>query len=407
MTYTPSKVTLNDNFFEIKIITWSEYEHKTPILLQDVNGPCPLIALINTLLLKNELTVRNHILNNSGSDLQLTNTTQHVKEFKAYLEKQYELTGSISLNDLICRLGDLLIVFSDAKAHENEIQSNVDHLLEKLPLLHTGLSVNPNFVDGTFPDDDLATIFFKLFDLNLRHGWCLNDSENAKEVWKEEAAGDEMEYRCLLSLLRQLRTFDTLQDFLLAEPDRWDQKHQDLEYKRNILRKWLTINQTQLTSAGLSLLNVSMDPTDVIVFFRNNHFSTLYKRNDEEFYMLTTDLSFKKGIKNVNKIVWQSLVSVSGKEDLFFTGDFLPILEDEPVETHDEDYRLIKELQENEDAEIARRMQEAYNKPSQRREVSSIKRSDRSGSSKNENKCVDSKSAILRKEKKKSICTIM
>lgn len=407
MTSTPSKATLNDSAFEIKIISWSEYEHKTPILLQDVNGPCPLIALINTLLLKNELIVRNHILNNSGSELQLKDTTQNVNEFKSYLEKQYKLTGLISLDDLISRLGDLLIVFSDAKAHDNEIQSNVDHLLEKLPLLHTGLSVNPNVVDGTFPDDDLATIFFKIFDLDLRHGWCLDDSENATQAWKEETSGDELEYRSLLSLLRQLKTFDALQDFLLAELDREDQNYQDHEYKQDILKKWLTINQTQLTGAGLSFLNMSMDPTDVIVFFRNNHFSTLYKRNDQEFYTLTTDLSFNKGMKSVNKIVWQSLVSISGKEDLFFTGDFFPVLEYEPVETNDEDYRLIKELQENEDAKIAKRMQEAYNRPNQKRDVSSSKKTDRSGSSKDKSKSVDAKAESLKKEKKKSNCIIM
>ncbi|CCE81445.1 Piso0_002101 [Millerozyma farinosa CBS 7064] len=407
MTSTPSKATLNDSAFEIKIISWSEYEHKTPILLQDVNGPCPLIALINTLLLKNELIVRNHILNNSGSELQLKDTTQNVNEFKSYLEKQYKLTGLISLDDLISRLGDLLIVFSDAKAHDNEIQSNVDHLLEKLPLLHTGLSVNPNVVDGTFPDDDLATIFFKIFDLDLRHGWCLDDSENATQAWKEETSGDESEYRSLLSLLRQLKTFDALQDFLLAELDREDQNYQDHEYKQDILKKWLTINQTQLTGAGLSFLNMSMDPTDVIVFFRNNHFSTLYKRNDQEFYTLTTDSSFNKGMKSVNKIVWQSLVSISGKEDLFFTGDFFPVLEYEPVETNDEDYRLIKELQENEDAKIAKRMQEAYNRPNQKRDVSSSKKTDRSGSSKDKSKSVDAKAESSKKEKKKSNCIIM
>ncbi|CCE82377.1 Piso0_002101 [Millerozyma farinosa CBS 7064] len=407
MTSTPSKATLNDSSFEIKIISWSEYEHKTPILLQDVNGPCPLIALINTLLLKNELIVRNHILNNSESDLELKDTSENVKGFKAYLEKQYELTGSVSLNDLISRLGDLLIVFLDAKAHDNDLESNVDHLLEKLPLLHTGLSVNPNIVDGTFPDDDLAKVFFKIFNLDLRHGWCLDDSESATKAWQEETAGNESEYRSLLSLLRQLKTFDTLQDFLLAEPNHGDQNYEGHEYKQDILKKWLTINQTQLTGAGLSLLNMSMEPTDVIVFFRNNHFSTLYKRNDREFYTLTTDLSFNKSMKSVNRIVWQSLVSISGKDDLFFTGDFFPVLEDEPVATNDEDYLLIKELQENEDAEIAKRMQEAYNKPNQRREVSSSKRPDSSGSSKDRNKSVDAKAASSKKEKKKSNCIVM
>lgn len=39
--------------YEIKLIEWSETTLRTPILLQDKNGPCPLIALVNTLVLHN------------------------------------------------------------------------------------------------------------------------------------------------------------------------------------------------------------------------------------------------------------------------------------------------------------------------------------------------------------------
>ena len=39
--------------YEIKVIEWSESKDRIPILLQDKNGPCPLIALVNTLVLRN------------------------------------------------------------------------------------------------------------------------------------------------------------------------------------------------------------------------------------------------------------------------------------------------------------------------------------------------------------------
>ena len=46
--------------FPIKLINWSLDPQNqtiitTPILLQEINGPCPLIALCNTLLLNNDI----------------------------------------------------------------------------------------------------------------------------------------------------------------------------------------------------------------------------------------------------------------------------------------------------------------------------------------------------------------
>ena len=49
--------TMSDNnsekVFDIKWIDWNE--KKTAIVMQNVNGPCPLLALINVLLLSNKV----------------------------------------------------------------------------------------------------------------------------------------------------------------------------------------------------------------------------------------------------------------------------------------------------------------------------------------------------------------
>ena len=44
--------------FKIKPILWSEYDHHALILLQDENGPCALIALVNTVILKHQIESR-------------------------------------------------------------------------------------------------------------------------------------------------------------------------------------------------------------------------------------------------------------------------------------------------------------------------------------------------------------
>jgi len=49
----PSKKTSEN---DIHIIKWIEFNHeRVPILLQNMNGPCPLLALANILLLKKQV----------------------------------------------------------------------------------------------------------------------------------------------------------------------------------------------------------------------------------------------------------------------------------------------------------------------------------------------------------------
>lgn len=324
---------MSDIVFEIKPIIWSEYEHRTPILLQDINGPCPLIALVNTLILKNDVEVRNCHFN----DVPVTTLHNKVDAFKNYLSAK----PNIDLNNLLSQLGDLLIAFVDAGSN----QVDLDQLLESLPLLHTGLTVNPNIINGEFNEDELAIQLFSLFKLNLYHGWVLQQDSRHDDNFSSQ------EYQQLSDKLQELKYFDSIQDYLLEPSDLNDS-----------INKWLNLNQTQLTDYGLRQLNSKLDVNQIIVFFRNNHFNTLLKRQDNDFYLLVTDSSFNKN----SSIVWQSLISISGKDDLFFSGDFTPVLDNDTVQPDenidDENLKAIRKLQEQDDEEYAKRIQQSYNK---------------------------------------------
>lgn len=310
--------------FNIRLVTWSDYELQTPILLQDVNGPCPLIALVNTLLMKSEIKARNNQLNDISNDSLL----EEVVFFKAFLFNKTNIT----LKELLSRLGDLMIKFNHGK------DVDLDKLLESLPLLHTGLSVNPDLTNGDF-EHDLALELFNIFDLDLCHGWIV-DPKNSTE------SNDEL----VVKKFNELKYFDSIQDYLLSADDQ-------------PVRQWLDENSTQLTQYGIKHLDERLQVDDFIIFFRNNHFNTLYKKHDGDFYLLLTDSSFTKG----SLIVWQSLISISGKDDLFFTGDFLPVLEDTTQDfsnmtMENEDYQLIKQLQEEDDKKYAENLQKSYEK---------------------------------------------
>lgn len=317
--------------FPVKNIRWSQYEQLTPILLQKENGPCPLIALVNTLLLRSDIEARTLYLDDIPKEG--TSAPQDIKlnteKLRSLLKKSVGVR--VLLSDILVCLGDLLF---DMKNLDSRVVNNI---LESLPLLHTGLDVNPNLSTGGFPGGDLASQIFNVFGLKFVHGWCWEPSH--------AAPADRV--------FQELQTFDNIQDYLLGSGSEVDS-----DAKQNA-RIWLEENSTQLTSYGLRKLDEGVNADLVAIFFRNNHFSTLYKGSVHDFYLLITDTAFLKS----TKYIWQSLISASGGDDLFFTGEFDPVVEgdDYNVEANeDDDMRLLKRLQEKEDSEYAKRLQRNY-----------------------------------------------
>jgi hypothetical protein len=516
--------------FQIRSISWSldyisgnDEKLVTPILLQDKNGPCPLIALVNTLLLNYELRLRN-IVQSMNLEIYLDEVMEKkfnaLNDLKSLLFKHEARTGTINLTLVLSQLGDLLLVYLESKGNANpaseEPNSNtfqksrksmsnfssttslhskssydVDKLLSSLPLLHTGLSVNPILTNGNFPPGELASILFKLFELKFKHGWIINQIDSEDVEWNNlDSQGDN--YGNLIEVVNELQSFDKIQDYLLddavvtavsgegkssdlkldeLQPKLEEPKSsvlgisnavkrddlgieaglrlneslpdvsqprpslspyrtnfslstgsqsslshynsqtnlsqspipkpvspsltptQQLHQNQTLLKKWLDLNRTQLTKIGLKKLNIELSNEEFIIFFRNNHFNTMFKRGDQEFYLLITD----EFLNNPSsKIVWQSLNSVSGKDDLFFSGEFLPILDiDQDVDTRGDDYMLTKQLQEQEDVELAKEMQQRYDKREQPKQK--VEESDKRSFSKQKKKD---------KKDKKSNCVI-
>ncbi|CAN3364221.1 ubiquitin carboxyl-terminal hydrolase MIY1 [Diutina catenulata] len=336
-----------DTQFAIKVIRWTkdysgDEPFVTPILLQDANGPCPLIALVNSLLIKNDVACHRSRGDRQQPDADDEERMARINQFKQQLMKHGTEPGSVSLGEVLHQLGDLVLFFSEGAG-----SAAVDGLLSQLPVMHTGLDVNPNLINGTFVGDNIASELFDLFGLKFRHGWCVNQVSPETDAWPAD-----VDYAAVVDDLYRLQSFDNVQDYLLHD-DPANASHQQG------LRRWLDLNCTQLTNNGLSRLNTDLADDDVVVFFRNNHFNTMYKKSDHEFYLLVTDMSVQKS----NKIIWQSLNSVSGADDLFFTGEFYPVLE---MDEADGDDDLAKQLQQEEDAALAREVQANYDAASKR-----------------------------------------
>lgn len=353
--------------FKIKPILWSEYDHHALVLLQDENGPCALIALVNTVILKHQIESRKVAFGELHRNELQERRARAIESLQARLGRLEAEKKSISLNSLLESLGEVLLELFE---NEQYPEYDVDRLVSSLPLLHTGLTVDPILTDITFPKSDLASVLFGIFSLSFKHGWCLDPNEDPEAF----------------SFFSQYPTFDRAQDCFIQNPQAYSHA-----------QEWLAANRSQLTSFGLRKIDSVMEDDELAVFFRNNHFSTLYKKGPGEFYLLVTDEAFNSH----RRIVWQSLNSVSGKDELFFTGDFVPVFLDDSTDhgatDMSDDYLLMKQLQEEDDMRMARNIQKLYNKPT----VKPEKEGKEAKTSKPQEKSQE------KKKKKKTDCVVM
>lgn len=349
--------------FPVKTIHWSIYEHRTPILLQEENGPCPLIALVNTLLLASD--IEGHSVSGvlpGSAQLSNLGTLEHTRDsvlLEGPPESPTEPSAGARVRPNTHRLrllvelcagrlleaGAVLAVLGDMLVQTPGIPpEQVDLLLHSLPLLHTGLDVDPILTSGTFPETALAAQLFAAFGLRLCHGWCKTPNHFTSRAG---LIPDELAETLVDEVFAECPTFDSVQDHLFSIGD--DVVH---EAERFAVTGWLEANSTQLTADGLQWLGDNVPGDSVCVFFRNNHFSTMYRHLDGAFYLLLTDSSLE-----TQPHVWQLLNSVSGGDDLFFSGDFTPVSEEA------DSLRVAQQLQAKEDSRYARQLLKASARP--------------------------------------------
>lgn len=292
-------------YFDTKSIEWTDTQgnvKKSNILLQNKNGPCPLVALVNNLIL---------------SDHKIGAFTQG--------------KPAISVQGILDQLGEIL---ADNLHASNEY--DFETVFALLPHLITGLNINPRF-DGTF-DDGPEMAIFRLYDTDIVHGWICDPQSPYYETLMSVGSYDQTQ--SLLIRVAQETTSVTEQD------------HERAAAVHSFTEEY----GSQLTPTGITFLKELINPGQPCVFFRNNHFATLYKRANE-LYILVTD----SGLKDEPRIIWQKLSDVSGREDTFYNGAFevqydlgqVSGAAEGEVRSDDADYKLARELQMQEDSQLA------------------------------------------------------
>uniref|UniRef100_A0A1A8CR78 Ubiquitin carboxyl-terminal hydrolase n=1 Tax=Nothobranchius kadleci TaxID=1051664 RepID=A0A1A8CR78_NOTKA len=321
-------------YYLVKWITWKE--KKTPIVTQSENGPCPLLAIMNTLFLR----------------------------WKAKLPAQTEV---VTTEDLMAHLGECVLSITPREktnGMELNFQQNMSDAMAVLPKLSTGLDVNVRFTGVTDFEYTPECIVFDLLDIPLYHGWLV-DPQSPEMV----AAVGKLSYNQLVERIidcKHSADSSRVTEGLVAE-------------------QFLESTATQLSYHGLCELNTTAKEGEISVFFRNNHFSTMIKHKGH-LYLLVTD----QGFLQEESVVWESLHNVEGDGN-FCDSDFrlchppsrapptshLPPSSQEQQRQIDQDYLVAVSLQQQQggapgplsDLELAQQLQrEEYQQQQQQLE---------------------------------------
>ncbi|KAJ6664344.1 hypothetical protein lerEdw1_008563 [Lerista edwardsae] len=257
--------------YHIKWVRWKE--ENTPVITQNENGPCPLLAIMNVLLLA----------------------------WKVKLPPMMEI---ITAEQLMEYLGDYIL---DAKPKEiSEIQrlnyeQNMSDAMAILHKLQTGLDVNVKFTGVQIFEYTPECIVFDLLDIPLYHGWLV-DPQIADIV---KAVGN-CSYNQLVEKIISCKQSDNSE--LVGEGAWNDYSGCDIvTASGSVAEQFLNTTATQLTYHGLCELTSTVQEGELCVFFRNNHFSTMTKHQGQ-LYLLVTD----QGFLTEEKVVWESLHNVDG-----------------------------------------------------------------------------------------------
>ncbi|KAJ9302716.1 hypothetical protein DTO271G3_90 [Paecilomyces variotii] len=281
--------------YAIRHVNWTDNTgklRKSPVLVQNENGPCPLLALVNSLVLRAD--------RNAGTPIV----------------KALQTREQISLGLLIQALFDEL---TTCLGPDEELP-DIEALSRFLTMLDTGMNVNPrltleseNAAGSFYETNDIR--FYGTFKVPLIHGWLASPSSEVHTALIRVA-----QYHEDIQLL-QFRK-EEIEDRVCRGGSITPEEEQLMNDIHNILYFVDVENATQLSGFGLDHLTAHLAPGSISILFRNDHFSTLYKHpKTHRLFTLVTDA----GYANHAEIVWESLVDVNGSNTEFFSGDFRPV----------------------------------------------------------------------------------
>jgi ubiquitin carboxyl-terminal hydrolase MINDY-1/2 len=290
--------------------------------LQNENGPCPLLAASNCLLLKGLVTLPDRAMRNGVTSLE--DITNMLANYALYRQTSRQST-------------------KEEESFHN--QFNLNEFMNYIPNFQYGMDVNPKFTLGCQGYEFTAelSVLSDMLGCKLVHGWLIDPIENEStsiaagsksynELMDRAILGKEAELqvsKLQTEIEKLLVQYPRLGDLYASLPDLLDNfpdsvafiaareellhlkrrldEAQEIATASHLIENFFAETSHQLTIYGLEQLHASFSDKEIGILFRNNHFSTI-ARNGENLYLLITDL----GYANAVNIVWEKLDVVDG-----------------------------------------------------------------------------------------------
>ena len=366
------------------------------VCTQNENGPCPLLALANVLLLRNAIQMRDFATTTSTSSSGGEESSSSPQLYSSH-EVIATLATRILDSNVSEKTGEAYQGFqlgenARERMYENN-EKNIETALSVLPSLVNGLDVNVQFIDSEAFEYTANLCVFDALDVSLYHGWVvdakfdvatghvvsrlsynqlverlieLRDLEQEQEMIEEEKKKIEEELN-LSAKENVLHTedspttgelnkqLDELAEMMeggsnvttprsksnqnsfsennnksnsnnnndnsnseksLAAIGEEEEREEDervrlqkqisndfnkIVMERTAIEEFLEATSTQCTEEGLKSVFGNMRNNELGVFFRNNHFSVIFKRDNQYLLSLVTD----EGFIDEPSIVWE------------------------------------------------------------------------------------------------------
>ena len=270
-------------------------------LLQGSNGPCPLLAISNVLLLRR--------------DMQLS-----------------EESVDVTCETLMDVLTKALTKLNDPPSGNDALQVAVEGALSSLGGLNKGLNVNIRFtsVDGFEHTKEMS--IFDVLNVHVYHGWIVSEDDMTAFPYVSPLTYNEASEKIIICEEIKCKVLES------GNFDSASDKRALLE-EGEAIAQWMEQTSNQLTSDGIIQLNSRLTDVDLSVLFRNNHFIVIHKR-DGRLFALVTDIGFRG-----TGIMWESLDQLDG-DTLYLDSSFKPISSGRSHASVDEtDYQMALRLQ--------------------------------------------------------------
>lgn len=304
--------------YQVKNISWrdtngSSEPRKTPILIQNANGPCPLMALVNALTLTTPAGAEEAVLVNTLRTREQISLDLLLKAVFDELMSERRMTGDVSLPDITELYAFLMGLHTGMNVNPRFLPTEeMETAFKRTSLTHLHPHERGDLIPGTF-EDTKEMAFYRIFQVPLIHGWLPSKDDTVYDALKRQAVSYEDAQNLLF---REEELEDKLRN---PHSEGLTEEEQALYHDIVNIKTFLHTSATQLTTWGLEIITKAMPPGSVAIFFRNDHFSTLYRHPQTlEIFALVTDA----GYAGHEEVVWESLRDVNGERSEFLSGDF-------------------------------------------------------------------------------------